>query len=56
MNEIREGLSGLVDAYDLCAAKQAERLESGLTGLVGRICRVKRPEPLEEMRIPDLSD
>ena len=56
MNEIREGLSGLVDAYDLCAAKQAERLKRGLTGLVGRICRVKTPEPLEEMRIPDLSD
>ncbi|MCR5173849.1 MAG: hypothetical protein K6C09_04330 [Oscillospiraceae bacterium] len=56
MNAIREGLSGLVEAYDLCAAKQAERLESGLTGLVGRICRVKTPEQLEEMRIPDISD
>ena len=54
MNAIREGLSGLIEAYDLCAAKQSARLESGLTGLVGRISRVKAPEQLQEMRIPDI--
>ena len=54
LNAIREEISGLIEAYDLCATKQSARLESGLTGLVGRICRVKVPEQLQEMRIPDI--
>ena len=54
MNGICEDLSGLIEAYDRCASKQSARLERGLTGLVGRICRVRAPEQLQEMQIPDI--
>lgn len=56
LNDCYREISDVADQYNQCAEKLAAYLENGLTGLTGNIFRMRVPEPMENLTIPELFD
>lgn len=56
LNDCYREISDVADQYNQCSEKLAAYLENGLTGLTGNIFRMRVPEPMENLTIPELFD